>query len=158
VYDRYEAEVHRRRGEDADAAFDRIRRQLFAYDIFPPKLIRFVLCPGRTVELGGLIVQRAGFGPIRLESAVRVVDVWDRDADNARDAGFRYVTLAGHPERGVASFAVHRDPSGIVTLTLDARSQAGTLVSRVGRPIARRVQMGATRAAVTRLSRGDPAP
>jgi uncharacterized protein (UPF0548 family) len=140
IYDRHQAQVHCLPGEDADAAFDRVRRHLFAYDIFPPKLIRFVLCPGPNIETGGLIVQRAGVGPLRLESAVRVVEVWDRDADGAREAGFRYVTLAWHPERGVASFAVHRDKSGNVQLTLEARSQAGTLITRLGRPVARRVQ------------------
>src|SRR5437588_9072271 len=76
TYDRHEAQVHWLHGEDADAAFERIRTQLFAYDIFPPNLVRFVLCPGRTIEAGGLIVQRAGLGPLRLESAVSVVEVW----------------------------------------------------------------------------------
>jgi len=158
IYDRHQRQVRLLDGEDPDAAFDRIRTQLFAYDIFPSNLIRFVICPGRTVEPGAPIVQRAGVGPIRLESAVRVVDAWDRDTDGERDAGFRYVTLAGHPERGVASFAVHRDKSGEVGLTLDARSQAGTPVTRLGRPIARRVQLAATRAALKRLSEGVGRP
>ena len=157
VYDRYEAHVHCRPGESADAAFERIREQLFAYDIFPPSLIRFALCSGRRIELDGLIVQRAGVGAIRLESAVRVVEVWDRDTGDGREAGFRYVTLAGHPERGVASFAVRRDSSGDVLLTLDARSQAGTLTARLGRPVARRVQLAATNAAMRQLA-GKPRP
>jgi uncharacterized protein (UPF0548 family) len=149
--------VRRRRDESADAAFERIRAQLFAYNIFPPSLISFALCAGRKIELDGLIVQRAGVGPIRLESAVRVVDVWDKDAGDGREAGFRYVTLAGHPERGVASFAVRRDSSGDVRLILDARSQAGTLMARLGRPVARRVQMAATNAAMERLA-AKPSP
>jgi uncharacterized protein (UPF0548 family) len=157
IYDRYEAQVHCRRGESADAAFERIRGRLFAYDIFPRSLIRFALCSGRRIELDGLIIQRAGVGPIRLESAVRVVDLWDRDAGDAREAGFRYVTLAGHPERGVASFAVRRDSSGDVQLTLDARSQAGAAMARLGRPVARRVQLAATHAAMKRLA-GKPRP
>jgi uncharacterized protein (UPF0548 family) len=130
----------------------RIRRQLFAYDIFPPSIVRFILCPGPTIEVGRLIVQRAGVGPIRLESAVRVVEVWDTNAGDDREAGFRYVTLAGHPERGAASFAVCRDSLGVVQLILDARSQPGTLMTRISRPVARRVQLAATKAAVKRLS------
>jgi len=152
VYDRYEAQVLCRRDESADAAFERIRGQLFAYDIFPPSLMRFALCSGRSIVLGGLIVQRAGVGPIRLESAVRVVDVWDTTRGNRREAGFRYVTLARHPERGVASFAVRRDSSGDVQLILDARSQPGTLMARLGRTVGRRVQVAATNAAMKRLA------
>ena len=60
-----------------------------------------------------------------------MVDIWDTDAGGAREAGFRYVTLEGHPERGVASFAVRRNSSGDVQLILDARSQAGTLMARL---------------------------
>jgi uncharacterized protein (UPF0548 family) len=152
MYDRHESSVHCRRDESADAAFERIREQLFAYDIFPATLMHFAFCPGNRIELHGLIVQRAGIGPIRLESAVRVVDVWDTETVDGRDAGFRYVTLAGHPERGVASFAVRRDSSGGVHVILDARSQPGTLIARLGRPVARRVQVAATRAAVKRLA------
>jgi uncharacterized protein (UPF0548 family) len=152
IYDRHQAHVRLLNGEDADTAFGRIRTRLFVYDIFPPNLIRFVLCPDRAIESDTLIVQRAGIGPIRLESAVRVVETWDRDADGERDAGFRYVTLAGHPERGVASFSVRRDSSGDVRLTLDARSDAGTLITRIGRPVARRVQLAATKAALNRLA------
>jgi uncharacterized protein (UPF0548 family) len=110
IYDHYEAKLHRRRDESPDEAFERIRAQLFAYDIFSPSLMRYSLCSGDRIELDSLIVQRAGVGPIRLESAVRVVDIWDRDAGDGREAGFRYVTLAGHPERGVASFAVRATP------------------------------------------------
>ena len=116
IYDRHQAHVRLLNGEDADAAFVRIRTRLFVYDIFPPNLICFVLCPERAIEPDSLIVQRAGIGPLRLESAVRVVETWDRDADGERDAGFRYVTLAGHPERGVTSFSVRRDSSGDVRL------------------------------------------
>jgi|ERR1022692_2603824 uncharacterized protein (UPF0548 family) len=152
VFDVHQAAVQHQQGEDAEAAFERIRDRLFAYDIFPPKLIRHAICPGPAIERGTLIVQQVGIGPLRLESAVRVVDVWDRDTDGERDAGFRYVTLAGHPERGVASFAVHRDDSGVVRLTLDARSQAGTLLTRLGRPIARPAQLAMTEAALRRLA------
>jgi uncharacterized protein (UPF0548 family) len=154
THERYESVVELRTGEDADAAFDRVRARLFAYDIFSPRLVRFVLCPNGIVELDALIVQHVGVGPIRLESAVRIVDVWDHSSDEQRDPGFRYVTLAGHPERGVESFAVQRDKSGEVLLTVEARSEAGTIITRIGRPVARRVQVAATRTALRRLSGG----
>ena len=146
--------MHLHENEDADAAFERIRARLFAYDIFPSRVMRNVICPGPAIERGTLIVQQVGIGPLRLEFAVRVVEVWDRATDGQRDLGFRYVTLAGHPERGVASFAVHRDESEVVRLTLDARSQAGTLLSHLGRPIARPAQLAITKAALKRLVEG----
>jgi len=158
VYDVHQAEVHFQQDQDAEAAFERIRGRLFAYDIFPSQVMRHVTCPGPAIERGTLIVQQVGMGPLRLESAVRVVEVWDTATDGHREAGFRYVTLAGHPERGVASFAVHRDEAGVVRITLDARSQPGTRVSRVGRPIARPAQLAMTRAALRRLSAQLNAP
>ena len=85
IYDLHEAEVQCQHGEDADATFDRIRTRLFAYDIFPLHLVRHAVCPGPMIEHGSLIVQRVGVGPLRLESAVRVVDVWERDADGERE-------------------------------------------------------------------------
>ena len=154
IYDMHQAPVHLQQNEDADAAFERIRARLFVYAIFPSRVMRNVICPGPAIERGTLIVQQVGIGPFRLESAVRVVEVWDRATDGQRDAGFRYVTLAGHPERGVASFAVHRDESGVVRLTLDARSQAGTLLTHLGRPIARPAQLAVTKAALKRLAAG----
>jgi uncharacterized protein (UPF0548 family) len=157
VRDLHEAEVQRQRGEDGDVAFERIRARLFSYDIFSPNLVRSVICPGPTIERGTLIVQRGGVGPLRLESAVRVVEVWDRDdAGGRREAGFRYVTLAGHPERGVAWFAVQRDESGAVRLTLGAVSQPGTLLARLAGPIARPAQLAMTRAALRRLAGRQP--
>ena len=150
-HDVYEARVQVRPDEDADAAYDRVRARIFAYDIFPPDLLRFVVCPKPRIEEGTVIVQRVGVGPIRVESAVRVIKVWDTDGEE-RTAGFEYVTLAGHPERGNASFAVQCDRSGAVKVVLKARSEAGTILTRLGRPVARRIQVGATRAALARLT------
>ncbi|WP_278266173.1 DUF1990 domain-containing protein [Nocardia sp. AG03] len=56
----------------------------------------------------------ARIGPLRIiEPAVvvAVVDTPDR-------CGFAYGTLAGHPVSGEEAFIVHRDPEGVVHLTL----------------------------------------
>lgn len=150
--DTHEAPVRLLAGEEPDAAFERVRHRLFAYDIFPPNLMRFAMCPPAPTGPGTLIVQRVGFGPLRLDAAVRVVESWDRREGGEREAGFRYVTLAGHPERGMASFRVHRNSAGAVKLSLEARSGPGTLLTRVGRPAARRAQLAMTRAALRRLA------
>ena len=80
----------------------------------------------------------------------------DRDSNGhpgaVRKAGFRYVTLQGHPECGIASFEVRSGPKGEVTILLDARSRPGSWLTRLGRPFARRFQQTMTRAALRRLA------
>jgi len=87
-----------------------------------------------------------------------VIAVWDRVAGDAegepgavRMVGFRYVTLQGHPECGVASFEARVGSTGDVTIVLGARSRPGTWLTRLGRPFARRIQRAVTRAALRRL-------
>ena len=87
-----------------------------------------------------------------LEMAVRVDEVWDRRDGDTWDAGFRDATIAGHAEWGVTSFAVRRLADGQMQLQFDARSGSGTRLAALGRPIARRLQRGMTRAALRRLS------
>lgn len=152
--DRHQATVELHPGEEPDVAFERVRGRLFAYDVFPPTLMRFVMSPTAPIRSGTLIVQRVGFGPFRFDAAVRVVETWDLVNGDERDAGFRYVTLAGHPERGMAAFRVRRDSSGPVTVHLEARSVVGSLLTRLGRPVARLAQLAATRAALRRLASG----
>lgn len=152
TYDKHEAPVKPQPGERPADAFDRVRMRLLAYDIFPPRLLHFAICGSGKIELGALVVQQLGLGPMRIESAVRVIDVWDKGDADEREAGFRYVTLSGHPERGVASFLVRYAKPGQVEVVLDARSAAGTVATRLGRPVARRIQIAITRAALKRLA------
>jgi uncharacterized protein (UPF0548 family) len=125
--------------------YRRAADRLLRYDIFPPRLMRSTVCTvdGR-VAGSATIVQRVRLPPgVRLEAAVRVVDVWR----SGEEVGFRYVTLAGHPERGEESFAVRRDAAGVAFL-VRGRSQPGTLATRLLRPLTRRFQRRATEAAV----------
>ena len=153
--DHYAAPVRVRPGESASAAFIHVRDRLLAYDVFPPALIRYAICPAGSIRAGATIVQQILLGPIALEMAVRVVDAWDRSEGGAREAGFSYVTLQGHPERGVATFRVRLDAAGAVTVLIDARSRPGLLLTRLGRPIARGFQRALTRAALRRLAEGE---
>jgi uncharacterized protein (UPF0548 family) len=59
--------------------------------------------------VGGLVISRIGFGPLRLRVPCRLVWV-ERTADRA---GFAYGTLPGHPARGEESFVVTRDEGGV---------------------------------------------
>ncbi|HKR98695.1 MAG TPA: DUF1990 family protein [Candidatus Dormibacteraeota bacterium] len=152
MHDRYEADVELNDGESPDSAFERVRAHLFAYDVFPSRLMRSVICPDAPLREGSVLVQRVRSGPLAIESAVRVLEVWDRGDDKERAAGFRYVTLAGHPERGVASFEVRLSSDDQVTVVIESRSVAGSAVTSMGRPLARRVQRRLTIAALEHLA------
>jgi|SRR5579872_5883417 len=151
-FDRYERKVEIQAGGSPDSAFDATRERLMSYDVFPPSMLRAAICPNGTLTPGSTIVQRARLGPVWLESAVRVVDVWNTVTTDGRSSGFAYVTLIGHPERGVATFAVEMRHSE-VWVVLTARSESGTAITRLGRPISRLAQQALTRRAVYRLSR-----
>lgn len=139
-------------GQSAEDGFRRVRNRLFAYDIFPSRFMRFILCPPGPITEGNLIVQRAGPRWLSLESAVRVIEAWNRSSQNGRLAGFRYATLAGHPEQGWASFEVRLLDGKQVEVVLEARSRAGTFLTKIGRPLVRATQLMATKAALRRLT------
>lgn len=149
--DRYAGRAIVRPGESSLETFARVSERLFHYDIFPPRLIQGTICPPGSIARGSTIVQRMLFGPFALEMAVRVDATWDRQTGALREAGFSYITLAGHAEQGVASFEVAHDERGRVTVTLAARSRPGLLLTRLGRPVARPLQQALTRMALRRL-------
>jgi uncharacterized protein (UPF0548 family) len=100
---------------------------LFAYRIFAPGRMHAHVCtPDRLIALGATIIQRVAFGPVSIETAVRVIEVERR----SERASFAYATLRGHPERGVASFAVSRADAGGV-FEAQAWSRAGNHRSRM---------------------------
>ena len=133
-------------------AFQRVWARIASYQVFPTRLMRFSMEPPGSIARGTLIVQRFCFVGLALEAAVRVVDIWDRQDGASRTAGFQYVTLAGHPERGVETFEVRLQPDGRVSVSIRARSEPAVFVARLGRSVARRVQVAATRAALRRLT------
>lgn len=144
-------------GEDPHVAFERIRARLFRYDIFPPAVLAFSISPPGEVADGALILQRLRLGPVCLEFAVRVVETWDRHTPDGSDAGFTYVTLQGHPERGTETFRVQLGPDGQLIVTIEAWSSPGIVLVHLVRPIARIIQRAVTRAALRRLTDPEPA-
>jgi uncharacterized protein (UPF0548 family) len=138
-------------GDARPAAAARARAAVLAYRIFPPDRL-IAAMPGMTVAPGITIVQGIRLGVVGLIAAVRVVNVFDRERDGVRRTGFSYVTLAGHPERGAETFAVVDDSQRDETrFEIDAISQPGHWLARLGAPFARRVQQAATRAALDRM-------
>jgi len=136
LHDRYEGRV--------DSSFESALDRLLRYDIFPPERMRALVCsPDARVATGVTIVQRVRLGPLALETAVRVIEC-EQTADAAR---FAYATLHGHPERGIASFALERGPSELRFIA-QAWSRPGNPLARLGRPLARHLQRSITREAI----------
>jgi uncharacterized protein (UPF0548 family) len=139
------------RGPARAAAVERALAAVLAYRIFPPERLVAAL-PGMRVEPGATIVQGFRLGPIGLIAAVRVVNVFDRERDGVRRAGFSYQTLAGHPARGAMTVAVVDDATADeARLELDVVSRPDGWLARLGAPVARRVQRSLTRAALARV-------
>lgn len=117
---------------------------LLAYRIFAPSHLHAQVCtPDGRVAVGATIVQRVTLGPILIETAVRVIELY-RSLDHA---SFAYATLRGHPERGIASFAVTRTDAG-GSFEVQAWSRGGHWLTTIGRPISRALQRAMTREAV----------
>jgi uncharacterized protein (UPF0548 family) len=82
--------------------------------------------------------------PLPLVTAVaacRIVYV----VDEPGEFGFAYGTLPVHPEQGEEAFIVRRDPGGVVRFTIRAFSRPRHPLARLGRPVARAVQVATTR-------------
>ena len=155
VVERYDREVRLAAASDPDAAFARSIERLLRYVIFPPSIMQPIICSeDGLLHEGTTIVQRVAIGPLRIEPAVRVLRVWRAGDADTEEAGFTYATLPGHPERGISSFWVtHHKTSGRIYFAIEARSQPGSLVYRLGGPVARRFQRRATLAALDYFAR-----
>jgi uncharacterized protein (UPF0548 family) len=124
--------------------FERAIDALLEYRIFPPhRMVAHVCTLDGRVALGATIVQRLVLGPVAIETAVRVIEI-QRDLNGAR---YAYATLHGHPERGIASFAVLRT-GGRIMFEAQAWSRAGSWLTVAARPVSRALQRAFTREAV----------
>ena len=85
---------------------------------------------------GAVAVLRWGFGPLTFPATCRVVYT----VDEPDRRGFAYGTLPGHPVRGEEAFVVRLEPGGEVRFTITAFSRPGSLMARLGGPVAGRVQ------------------
>jgi uncharacterized protein (UPF0548 family) len=144
VHDRYEGRV--------EGSFESALDRLLRYDVFPPERMRARVCsPDARIATGVTIVQRVRIGPLALETAVRVIEC-EQAAGAAR---FAYATLQGHPERGIASFALERHASEL-RFVAEAWSLPGNSLARLGRPVARHLQRSITREAIAYFCASGP--
>jgi uncharacterized protein (UPF0548 family) len=116
------------------------RAVLFCYDVFPAHRMRHHVCTDDGIlRAGALVVQRLIAGPLAMEAAVRVAEVFDERAGHGH-AGFTYTTLEGHIERGAATFSVGLDASGAPIFRIESWSRPGSAVAMLGRPWLRWMQ------------------
>jgi uncharacterized protein (UPF0548 family) len=97
---------------------------------------------------GAVVTLRARFGPLRIVAPTRVVYV----IDEPDRGGFAYGTLPGHPESGEEVFLVERR-DGSTSVEVRAFSRPGRWFTRVGAPVARRLQRRAARQYVDSVRR-----
>ena len=90
---------------------------------------------GTTVLVVGRVVGAAMIAACRVTTVV----------DDPGRFGFVYATLPLHPEIGEEAFFVERGDDGVVRFELRVLSALHDPIARLGGPITRRVQAGATR-------------
>lgn len=95
-----------------------------------------VAATSKRVAEGVVVLTTVGPEPLGIGAPCGVV--WT--VDEPRRAGFGYGTLRGHPEAGEEAFVVELDGDGGVWLEIRAFSRPGTVLSRLGAPVLRRVQ------------------
>ena len=136
----YAVDHNRVRLGRGEVAFDRAVAALRAWRMFDVGWIR-VFPPGAPIEVGTTVAVLARHLGFRSLNACRVVYVIDEDGGDVRRRGFAYGTLPDHGERGEERFTVewHRG-DGSVHYDIYAFSRPNLLLSKVGRPLARRLQ------------------
>lgn len=102
-------EISAKDSEDGRLFFKRAIDTLKSYKIYPSHKIEAFLCGGReTLQEGTTIIHRFMFGPLVWEAGVKILEVFDELTSEGHTSGFSYVTLAGHPARGIRRFSVRR--------------------------------------------------
>ena len=154
--DRYERVVAQEAPGDPEPGgpCERLADAILSYRIFPPALVSGVLArapvqPGDTYGicyhfLPGVDLLFGG----RVTHSFR-----GRDGDVWR-AGFTFQTVAGHPMVGEETFWVEKDrATGTVKAGLHSWSRPGTWLTRLGKPLLRRVQVRASHAALAQMAK-----
>lgn len=139
-HDRYTTRIACQDGEPRAAAREKAAKALLRYRVFPPDRMRAHVCTGDgRVTAGATIIQRVLMGPVALEMAVRVLEVFD-ERKAGGSTGFTYGTIEGHSERGVATFAVSDDGADGLLFSIESWSSPAGLLASLAAPIGRKVQ------------------
>lgn len=160
--DRYTLDRHRFVLGQGRPLFERARLALFAYRHFEIPWLE--LHGGESpVHAGQVVATLARALGLWSLNPCRIVDRCD-DPGDSTEASFAYGTLEGHVARGEERFTLRRDPrTDEVAFEIVAFSRPALLLTRLGRPVLRRVQRRFAPAAAEALalaaqtSRGSPA-
>ncbi|MCA9621460.1 MAG: DUF1990 domain-containing protein [Myxococcales bacterium] len=128
--DRYGVELGR-----GQAVFERARAALRRIDNYPPSFTRVVRSPGDLAPgfTFATLASHLGFHSVHPCRVIHVIDVSDCFA-------FCFGTLPGHAESGEERFEVSIE-SDVVRYDVQAFSRPISLMSRIGAPIARALQV-----------------
>jgi hypothetical protein len=131
----------------------RVARAIFAYEVFPPTLISPVLFRS-PLQVGDTVGILFHFLPgIDLFCGACVLECFDEPRGGVWRTGFKYRTLAGHPELGEEIFSVEKDmATGRVMAALRLWSRPGTWLTWLAAPYTRYAQVRANRAALAHLA------
>ena len=131
----------------------RVAQAIFAFEVFPPTLLSPVLLRS-PLQVGDTVGILFHFLPgFDLFCGARVLECFDEARDGVWHTGFKYRTLAGHPELGEETFSVEKDmASGRVLAALRSWSRAGTWLTWLAAPYTRHAQVRANKAALAHLA------
>jgi uncharacterized protein (UPF0548 family) len=129
------------------SAFERAKEGLSRWEAHAGAGAR--VFPGTTVADGDTVLVLLGSGPLQVIAPCRVVYV----IDERERFGLAYGTLPGHPESGEESFVVQRNADGSTVFRITAFSRPATMVTRLGAPLTRSVQLRVTRRYLEALAR-----
>jgi uncharacterized protein (UPF0548 family) len=134
-------------------AHRRVADAIFAYEVFPPSLVSPVLLRS-PLQAGDTVGILFHFLPgLDLFCGARVLECFDEARDGVWHTGFKYRTLAGHPELGEETFSVEKDmATGRVVAALRSWSRAGTWLTWLAAPYTRHAQVHANNAALAHLA------
>jgi len=108
-----------------------------------------VLPAGTEIRAGSTVIVCLGPGLLALAAPCRVIAV----VDEPSRWGFAYGSLPGHPEQGEEAFVVTLETNETVSFVITAFSRPADALVRLSGPIARAVQLRATRGYLRALQR-----
>jgi uncharacterized protein (UPF0548 family) len=137
-------EVELKSGPDT---FERARRGLSCWQAHVGA--GAVVYPSHPWSDGDTVLVLLALGPFQVVAPCRIIYV----IDEADRFGLAYGTLPGHPESGEESFVVERLKDDRVVFRIAAFSRPAQVLTRLGAPLVRKLQVRTTRRYLEALAR-----
>ncbi|MCA1587666.1 MAG: DUF1990 domain-containing protein [Chloroflexi bacterium] len=132
------------RASSARERFAATRRELLAGRFFPRWFASTVVCGDGTLAVGSTLLQRLHVGPFGVAELI----------DDPERVALTFVTLDGHPERGVERYDLRLEGDDRATLTVDKVWELPNRLLRIGTPAASVLQRYATSLSLRRFREG----